>query len=264
MIIDAHTHLGKWYFPIRQLTADDMLTTMERDGIDLSIISSSLAIVYDFREGNRELAEAICGHDQLLGYVAVNLNYVEDSIREMERYLGNGSEANKQFVGVKVHPLLSKHRYDTPEGMALTHAAGAYNVPILIHTYSSALESPWNVVPAAQAHPELPIILGHMGGDAWWEGIRAAQESANLYLDICSTPTDLEKIRAGIDAIGAERMLFGTDATLFEATHILGALEDAGLSPEERDLIMWKNAMRLFNLKNKNETFVSAGSNKCR
>jgi predicted TIM-barrel fold metal-dependent hydrolase len=226
-----------------------MLAYMERDGIDLSIISSSLAIVYDFHEGNRELAETMRGRDRLLGYVAVNLNYLEESIQEMERYLGNGSGANSQFVGVKVHPLFSKHRYDTPEGMALTRAAAAYNAPILIHTYSSALESPWNVAPVAKANPELPIILGHMGGDAWWEGIRAAQESANLYLEICGTPTDPVKIRAGIDAVGAERVLFGTDATLFEAAHLLGAIEDAGLSPEERDLIMWKNAMRLFNLK---------------
>ena len=257
MIIDVHTHLGKWYFPINQLTADDMLAYMQRDGIDVSFISSSLAIVYDIREGNQELAQAIRGHDQLFGYVAVNLNYLEESLQELERYLGDGDEhgENKQFVGVKVHPLLSKHRYDTPEGMALTRAVAAYNVPMLIHTYGSALESPWNVVPAAKANPEVPIILAHMGGDAWWEGIRAAQESPNLYLEICATPTDPVKLRAGIKAVGAERVLFGTDAALFESTHLLGSIEDAGLSAEEHDLIMWGNAVRLFNLKTQERSF---------
>jgi predicted TIM-barrel fold metal-dependent hydrolase len=248
MIIDVHTHLGKWYFPIRELTVSDMLAYMERGGIGTSIISSSLAIIYDFREGNRELAEAIRGHNQLLGYVTVNLNYPRESLQELERYLRNGFTRNDQFVGVKVHPLSSRHRYDTPEGMALTRAVADYNVPILVHTFGSALESPWNVVPAAKANPDVPIILAHMGGDAWWEGVRAAQESANLYLEICSTWTDPEKVRAGIDAVGAERVLFGTDATLFDAAYTLGALEDAGLSHAERDLIMEENAKRLFNL----------------
>lgn len=246
MIIDSHVHLGKWYFPIAQPTAADFVATMQRHHIDISIISSSLAIVYDFREGNAELAEAIREFPQLLGYVVVNFNYPEESIAEMAHYLGEGG--NRQFVGVKVHPLLAKQRYDTPQGQRLTRALAEYGLPVLVHTFGSALESPWNVVPAAKANPDLPIILAHMGGDAWWEGVRAAQESPNLYLEICSTWTDPEKIRAAIDAVGVERVLFGSDATLFDVAHMLGAVEDAGLSDEEIALIMGENARRLFKL----------------
>ena len=78
MLIDSHVHLGRWYFPIAQLTADDMVAYMQHQGIDVSIISSSLAIVYDFHEGNRQLAQAIQPYPQLLGYVAINLNYPDD------------------------------------------------------------------------------------------------------------------------------------------------------------------------------------------
>lgn len=246
MIIDSHVHLGKWYFPIAQLTVDDIVAYMRRHDIDASIISSSLAIVYDCPEGNDELARAIRPYPQLLAYVAVNLNYPEEAVAEMASYLGDSG--NPQFVGVKVHPLLAKCRYDTPQGMAVTRAAADYGMPVLVHTFGSALESPWNVVPAAKAHPDLPIILAHMGGNTWWEGVRAALESPNLYLEICSTWTDPEKVRAAIDAVGAERVLFGTDATLFDAAHMLGAVEDAGLSQEEYALIMGENARRLFRL----------------
>ncbi|MBS1251484.1 MAG: hypothetical protein MAG451_00517 [Anaerolineales bacterium] len=248
MIIDAHAHFGKVYYPIAYLTAEDILAYMDQEGIDISILSSTLAITYDFREGNRELAAAIHGHPRLLGYVSVNLNYPEESIEELARYLGQSKCAGNQFVGVKVHPLLAKRRYDTPEGEALTRAVADYGVPILVHTFNSPLESPWNVVPAAKANPDAPIILGHMGGEAWWEGVRAAQESPNLYLEICGTRTDPEKVRAGIAAVGAERVLFGTDAIWFDAAHMLGAIEDAGLSSSERTLIMGENAKRLFKL----------------
>ncbi|HOR01618.1 MAG TPA: amidohydrolase family protein [Anaerolineae bacterium] len=251
MIVDAHAHIGKWYYPTAQLTVPDMLAYMTRYGIDVSILSSTLAIVYDAREGNQELAQAIEGCPQLLGYVSVNLNYLEESLEELDRYLGSGAKQGgaARFVGVKVHPLLARHRYDTPEGMALTRAVAAYGVPILVHTFGSALESPWNVLPAARANPEVPIILGHMGGDCWWEGIRVARESPNLYLEVCSTWTDPEKVRLAVAAVGAERVLFGSDATLFDAAYALGAMEDAGLSAEERALIMGGNARRLFGIK---------------
>ncbi|MEA3336752.1 MAG: amidohydrolase family protein [Chloroflexota bacterium] len=246
MIVDAHAHWGNWYFPIAQLSVEDIVAYMQAQGIDVTILSSSLAIAYDFCEGNRRMAEAIEPYPQLLGYVVVNSNYVEESIAEMRRYLG--AEGYPQFLGIKVHPLLAQHRYDTPQSLALTGAMAEYGLPVLIHTFGSPLESPWNVLPAAQAYPDLPIILAHMGGNAWWEGVRVAQESTNLYLEICSTWTDPEKIRAAIDAVGPKRVLFGTDATLFEAAHMLGTVEDAGLSSEEYALVMGENARRLFRL----------------
>ncbi len=121
-------------------------------------------------------------------------------------------------------------------------------MPILIHTFSSAVESPWNVVPVAKAHPDAQIILGHMGGDAWWEGARVGREAPNLYLEFCSTYTDPPKFRAAVDAVGAGRVLFGTDATLYEISHVMGAMQDAGLTDEEYRLIMGENARKLFKL----------------
>lgn len=246
-VIDAHGHLGKWYFPTWQPTAGEVAADMARLGVEAAILSSSLAIIYDAPEGNRELAQAIRPYPQLFGYVSVNLNYLDEALREMEAYLG-ASARNPQFVGVKVHPLLCKHRYDTPEGLAVTRAAATYGAPILVHTFNSPLESPWNVLPAARAVPEVPIILGHMGGETWWEGIRVAQEAPNIYLEVCSTWTDPEKVRAAIGAVGAGRILFGSDATFFDLSHMLGAMQDAELSPEEWQLIMRENARRLFRI----------------
>jgi predicted TIM-barrel fold metal-dependent hydrolase len=248
MIVDVHTHLGKWTYPTRVLSAEDMAVYMQRYGIRYSIISSSLAVVYDFHEGNQELADMIRGHRQLLAYVTVNLNYLDASLVELEHYFGSRRAPDSQFVGIKVHQNMTQHRFNTPEGMAVARAAAGYGVPILVHTFSSALESPWNVGPAAKANPTLQIILAHMGGDTWWEGIRAAGDTPNLYCEICSTWTDPPKMRAAIDALGAKRILFGTDATLFDAAHMLGAVDDAGLSDEERSLVMGENARHLFHL----------------
>jgi predicted TIM-barrel fold metal-dependent hydrolase len=87
-----------------------------------------------------------------------------------------------------------------------------------------------------------------MGGDAWAEGIMAAKESPNLYVDFCATWADADKVARVVGELGAERVLFGSDYTLFDPGHTLGMLEEAALSVEEKALILRGNAERLFGI----------------
>ena len=75
MIIDIHTHLGTWPFMNKIYTPEDLVEMMHGYQIDYSIVSSASAISYDFREGNRELADILQRQPSLRVYVAVNLNY---------------------------------------------------------------------------------------------------------------------------------------------------------------------------------------------
>ena len=101
-------------------------------------------------------------------------------------------------------------------------------------------------MPVARDNPDVPIIMAHMGGDAWREGLRAAAESPNLYVDMCASWADADKVAEAVDALGPERVLFGSDFTLFDPAHTLGMIEDAVLSDEARELILHGNAERLF------------------
>jgi predicted TIM-barrel fold metal-dependent hydrolase len=242
MVVDAHAHYGSWYFPMRNPSPREIREYMLRLGIDRTVLSSSLGIVYDFREGNLELDGAIRSFPELFGYVAVNLNYPEESLAEIERYLsGNG-----RFVGIKVHPQLCAKSFDCDEAFRICEAAAKFRVPILIHTFGSPIESPKNVLRAAERFPEVSFILGHMGGFAWDEGLAVGRARANTYLEICSSCTDMRRLRAAVDAVGRERVLFGTDSTLFMAEYTLGAMSDMGLKEEELLCVMGENAERLF------------------
>jgi predicted TIM-barrel fold metal-dependent hydrolase len=240
-IIDIHTHYGKWPFPMQQLEPTEMVAVMKRRGIGKAIVSSSLAIVYDFREGNRTLAEAIRPHPELFGYVTINLNYPEAGIQELDTYLHN-----PKFLGVKIHQNYSRQKIDSPDGRRVLRALNEYRRPLLLHTYSSPLESPWNAVPVAKINPRVSIILAHMGGDAWREGILAAKESPNLFVDMCASWADADKVAAAVRELGPERVLFGSDFTLFDPAQTLGMIEEADLSQEVRSLILHGNAERLF------------------
>ncbi len=244
-IIDSHTHLGDWQFPMHRVSAQQMVATMQRQGIGRAIVSSVLAITHSPRQGNQQLAAQIADYPQLFGYVAVCINQLEESAQELERHL-----ANPRFVGVKVeiHPMYCLQKLSSHDGRTLMSMVAEYGRPALVHTHTSPLESPWNVVPAAKAHPNLPIIMAHMGGDAWWDGIAAAREAPNLYLDPCGTCADSDKIGIAVRELGAERMLFGSDFTLFDPAYTLGMIEDAELATEQRELILYGNAQRLFGL----------------
>lgn len=240
-IIDIHTHYGKWPFPMRQLDAGEMVALLKARGVAKVIVSSSKAIVYDPREGNRDLARAIAPHPELYGYVTINLNYVDEGLADLELY-----SRNRQFVGAKVHPNYSALKLDSPAGRRVVEALRAYGWPLLLHTYSSAVESPWNAVPVAKENPDVPIIMAHMGGDAWPEGLRAAKESPNLHVDMCASWADADKVARAVDELGAERVLFGSDFTLFEPAHTLGMIEDAEISDDARQLILHGSAERVF------------------
>ena len=118
-IIDVHCHLGRWQFPLPDGGAAGLLALMRQAGVDRAVISSAQAIVYDLSGGNRSLAEAIAGHPELLGYVVVNPNYLEQSCRELDRYY-----ALPNFVGAKIHMFYSQDTTRSSSGQALLRGGG--------------------------------------------------------------------------------------------------------------------------------------------
>ena len=126
--IDVHAHYGKWPFPIPERDAEGLLRLMDESGIETCLLSSALAIVYDMREGNRRLAEAIrpC-HPRLRGYVTVNANYLTESCEEMHRYLDG-----ERFVGVKIHPSYQGRAAASAENLRLVEEVAKRRRPLLI------------------------------------------------------------------------------------------------------------------------------------
>lgn len=70
----------------------------------------------------------------------------------------------------------------------------------------------------------------------------------NLYLDsACSTPHRGAVARA-LAELGPERIVFGTDATLFDPLYMKAVYDHTNMSPSARALVMGGNAQRLFGL----------------
>lgn len=238
-IIDVHGHLGPWPFPMRNPDAKCVRELMGRWGISKTLLSHTKAIVNDFVEGNAELASAIEGSDDLFGYVTINPNYPEQSVRELEKYLDCPN-----FVGVKYHPGYARMSIDAEQTRKLVAHFASKEVPFLIHTWG-----PGEVVKIgrlAEQFPELPIIMGHGGGDGWREATHVLKNTRNTYTEFCNSTSDPAKLRTTIDGAGVGRVLFGTDAGLFDPAYCVGIYEEADLTADEQSAILHDNAARLF------------------
>ena len=239
-IIDVHSHLGHWRWPLHPERYDPtpMLKRMRQFGIAYSVLSAYEGMRYDMVAGNRHVAEAIVDHPELLGYVAINPHQVAASCAEMDHYL-----QLPNFVGVELALSHTAQPTSSPEVQTLMAEIAKRHKPVLLTPASRA--DAVVVRDLARANPTLPIILAH-GIDLSWA--RVISDTPNLYVEFCSSNPNNHDIRRSLALLGPERILFGSAQTLLSVGAAIGLYWDAGLSTQERHLILYGNAQRLFGL----------------
>lgn len=241
--IDVHLHDRFPGAPIEPVTPERFQATLDRCAIAGGAVSSVTGIFYDLAQGNDEVTALLDAIPRLRGYVVVDPRYPDASARELERL-----ERDPRFVGVKIHCSYAQTPTASPSLKRLFRRIAAYERPVLIHPLGS--DWPEALVEIAGEHPRLPVIAAHAGyGDAPGPTHDAAIRLApapNIYLEFCSTYLTTGAIRRGIEAVGPERVLFGSDYPLISLPYMRAAYEDAELSPAETEAILWRNALRLF------------------
>ena len=249
--IDVHCYYGKWGFPIWDMSVEDILVAMETLEMAKCIMMSAQSILYDFVEGNAELAETISTHDNLYGYVYVNMHYPELSLLEMEKYLDSD-----KFAGLKYNGEYSRAPVSAPENdLIFDLLEKKYKKTLLLHTWGlpehgnvMAYSLPSQAVELVQRHPQLKVVMGHMGGTEWMSAIRAAQESDNLYLDTCASYADRDKVAVAVKTLGADRVLFGSGMTENNPFMQKGVVLDADITDREKEMVLCDNARQVFGI----------------
>ena len=251
LIIDAHAHIGGWSEMFIPGTAPaDAVGVMDRCGIDAMAISANLSIGPDYKAGNRLVADAADTYPgRFIGYATANPNYPTEEIEaELEAWLSN----HAWMRGVKLHPARHKYPINGPRYRVAFEVAQRHHVPVLSHTEGEtedALTSnPSLLGELAEEFPDLPILLGHSGLTP--PGFRSAVEVAhrypNLYLETCSSFQPMGIIEYFAGEIGADRVMFGSDAVYLNQPAELGKVVYAKLSTEDKERILGLNAKRLF------------------
>jgi predicted TIM-barrel fold metal-dependent hydrolase len=258
MIIDIHGHLGNINFaPFWQADAARLEQYAAAAGVDRLCVSSARSIMYDVREGNRELAEALARSERLLGYVTVNPLF-PDSLEDL-RYL-----EQPKFIGVKVHA--DYHGYDLRSRLAQEFLGPvADRTPLMLFHVScmpgTGFADTEAVLQFAAAHPRTKIVMAHMAGIfqngnyPYFPNFRGLElvnryACANVYVDTAHYlmyvyPGVMERM---VELVGADHIVFGTDCPLQGPAQMRFALEiiaQLQLADDERNKITAGNALAL-------------------
>ena len=154
------------------------------------------------RPDNATVADALTAHpDRFYGWIFLNPKAAV-GIAELERW-----RHVPGFVGVKLHP--SWHRWSIEEAIPIARRCEELGLPILIHL-GFGRQGDWRVL--ADACPRLRLIFAHAGiphYDRMWGAIR---DDERLAIDVSGPFLDEALVRDAVDAVGPERVVYGTDA----------------------------------------------------
>lgn len=238
-IIDCHGHLGPYPYPGCDLSVPDLLDLMSRFGIDQVFLASTQAIMGDPEGGNRALAEAIAGRPELKGYVVVNPNFPEISVKELASYLPRDN-----FVGAKMHAAYHSRPLNAPETRQIAKALLRYSKPLMVHLRSE--QDLANLLTLAKEFSSLQIIVAEMAARWWRSAILMVAQSPNINLETGGPLADRDKIKQAFDSVGPHRLLFGSSMPLVHPSFSLGMVRDADITAAEKDALLHRNAERLF------------------
>ena len=246
-VIDAHAHVGPWFnFFTPEPTAEAMVQVMNRTGVRMAVLSSTLAIGPDAAAGNAEMIALVQRlPERFAGYAVFNPHHagsVEDVAAALE---------TPGVVGIKIHPDVHTCSVNDPRYAPLWELAQRRGAPVLTHTFAgSPYCDPTDFDSVARTWPNAAVILGHAGvtGAGHLRSIAVAQQHPNLYLEICGSYTTGFWIKRMVEAVGAERVLYGSDFPFIELRYALGRAVFAGLDEAALALVLGGNARRLLRL----------------
>lgn len=199
----------------------------------------------DVSRGNDAMA-TFARDPRIRWYVTVNPNHTDHALAEIERGVKRGA------IGVK---LLASRRADDPLLDPVCEMAAGYELPILHHIWqhrtrewpNQEISDGVDLGRLAARHPRVNFILAHIGGGGdYRHTFPAVQDLPNVYLDLSGSGVDRGMVDDALRAVGAGRLLWGSDISMETGLAKLRALEVIGISSDAMADIRWRNAARIF------------------
>ncbi len=243
-IIDIHGHWGPFsgiYFP--KPYGDGMIASMERSGVVLNVFSSHAALFEGF-EGNLVTLRAVREYpERFRGYVVYNPN--EPQTWERCRKL---FEEYEEFVGFKIHPGVDNYSLLGKNYQPLFEYAHQKQALVLSHTWGGDICGAKAVRGVMEKYPEIRFLMGHSCYGEWEEAVKVAQDFPHAYLELTAAYAVGGLVAYFVEQVGAEKVLFGTDAPWFDPHYPMGCVIFAEISDEDRRNIFYRNAERLLGI----------------
>lgn len=237
-IIDLHGHLGMPGFGVPGLDPASLVAAMDRIGVSKIVVSAMQGWLPQMAERNDVTLQAMRRHPgRILGYAAL-CPIDADTVRaETERRLAEG------FIGLKLHSV-NGFPYDDPAYAPAFEMANERRMPVLFHVWGedASLEEVRRV---SQRYPETSLLLAHSGCANEDGYIRTARDCPNVYLDVAFSQSFRGLVARLVEAVGAGKVVWGSDAYFFSETQQIGKVLGARVPDDAKRMILAGNAARI-------------------
>ena len=218
LIIDVNAYMGFWpYWNVKGTTADALVESAKKIGVDRLVVTSNRGIFYDCDDGNEETADAVRQHpNELLGFGTMSPRF-----RDTERMKADLTNLvdRKGLLGLKLFPIYHSYRLKDHLIEPLLEEAVRLRLPVLVPVRLSmnwgyknffarpALQEVGDIVGLSDRFSELKIIIGCVNYTELSDVITAAKRLDNVFVETSGLQAGFEVL---VDSIGAERILLGT------------------------------------------------------
>ena len=259
MIIDAHAHItqlnGKYW------GVQDLLQSMDEAGIDMSLV-----IAGEFVGESTEKILDLCNKEKRIRIIG-DITYTKLS----DVYLVRRFEQIKteQIIGIKFYPgyqdfyPYDKKLFPVYKYCEQTHTPIVFHMGVLEVGYEGNGEQthPKHIDTVAKSFPNLKIVIAHLGNPWIEDTARLVKMYPHVYTDVSAYFTEYQKIveQEKVEFLQAmksfksiagnfTKCLFGTDWPLYDQKDYLQVVQQIPMTFEEKELIYWKNAKKIFTL----------------
>lgn len=240
-VFDTHTHIGTARHSGRVFTAEEMLRSMDRHGVDRSLLIP-FPVVDDYREQHdligaavRQWPDRFAGAACLYPFVAES--EFRDEVRRCAETYG--------FRALKLQPMYQPLNPVSRRSDFFFAAAAENGMAVVAHTGSGVpFALPSLYIAAARRFPDLPIVLGHAGSPVFMlECAVAAEVCPNIYVEVSSLMA--HHLAELLQHVPASRLMAGSDLPESVETEI-GKIFSLEMSAADRRAILWETGAGLF------------------
>lgn len=190
-----------------------------------------------FRAKNDVVAAAMKRHPGVIrGLAFVNPGFVKEALDEIDRCVNELG-----MIGIK---LYNQYFISDPAVGPVIEKCIELDIPILEHAGKlnlvpnpqPTISDGTHFAKAAREYPEAVFIEAHIGGGGDWQwSLKAIADSPNVFIDMSGSVYDEGIIEQAVRALGANRILFGTDGSFSQS---IGKILGADISEQDKITIL--------------------------
>lgn len=264
MIIDCHVHVNNYENEDEdhlQQRIDELLKTMKRNRVDVSVILTSYKVVPG-RPSTKAVVEKT--RDSKALYVVAGISYLDFTQRELDEIKEFIQE--RSVVGLKLYPGYEPF-YPADEKLKPVYAlATQMQVPVMIHcgdTYTPKgklkFSHPLNIDEVAVENPDVNFLICHLGNPWMRDTMEVVYKNANVFTDISGLALGnfsdrfekfMHKQLQEMMVWGVEpsKCLYGTDWPISSMESYLDFMDSLGIPQRDKEKMMFENAIAFFKL----------------